>query len=125
MIDVMATLVELFELGSVELPGRSLMRDEGDRMVVSQIGRRPGRRWRSIRVGSGEIHELPNGRSKTLGFRGAGVDAPHAVAQGAQTEIDEAAALLEELAPWPKPRRGGARLTEEERRNLEALGYGE
>ena len=125
LIDVAATMVELFDLSAPELPGRSLMRNEGDRTVVSQIGWRSGYRWRSIRIGEGEVHDLPHGRRKTAGFSSAGADETSEVSREAQAEIHEAAVLLDELAPWPRRKRTRARLTQEERRNLRALGYRE
>jgi len=125
LIDVVATMVELFDLSPPRLFGRSLMRNEGDRTVVSQIGWRSDFRWRSLWIGDGEIHDLPNGRRKTVGFPGAGADATSEDSQKVQAEIDKAAALLNGLAPWPHRKRGGTRLTQEERRNLRALGYGE
>lgn len=125
LIDVMATLVDLFNLGQPEQPGRSLMRDEGDRIVISQMGRRRGRRWRSIRTGRGEIYDLPRGWRERVGFPDKGAGVTEEARLKAQAERDEAAEILERLAPWPPKKRRGARLSEEERRNLKALGYGD
>ena len=50
LIDVVPTVAELFELPTPKLRGRSLLLDLGDRPVVSQIGVRPEKRWRSVRI---------------------------------------------------------------------------
>ena len=57
LIDVVPTVAELFELPTPKLRGRSLLLDLGDRPVVSQIGIRPEKRWRSVRIGDHEVRE--------------------------------------------------------------------
>ena len=83
-------------------------------MVIAQIGRAAGNRVRSVRVGDRELHERGNGEFREAGAAPADVTAAEA--------RERAAYLLEHYAPWPDPKKKD-QLTEEERRNLRALGY--
>jgi arylsulfatase A-like enzyme len=109
LCDVVPTVAELFDLAAGELPGRSLLADLGDRHVVSQIGRDPSSRWRSLRIGAGELVEWDEHGQRKRGL--------------AAEDLARAAQLLDALAPWPED--GADDVTEEERRLLKALGYGD
>jgi len=118
LIDIVPTVAELFELEPPPLRGRSLLRDEGDRTVIAQIGIRPGERWRSIQIGDQRIHEKWQGEYLESGF-----DTPaEAGSEQALQTRDHALELLERFAPWPL-RQKAPTLSKEDRDALRALGY--
>jgi len=124
--DVATTVMQVLGIDSdAPFPGRSLLRDEGDRTIVAQFGQKKRKRWRSIRRGDVELRD--NGRSEpTLlshGRPSAGAGPPPDP-DGSAPQADLAENLeaeLDRLAPWPV--RAFTQLTEEDAENLKRLGY--
>jgi arylsulfatase A-like enzyme len=119
LIDVAPTAAELFDLKTPKLRGRSLLKDEGDRPVIAQVGVRAGTRWRSVRIGEREIRQEWKHKPVQIGF---GVATDEAGSQAEARTKKAAMKILQEYAPWP-PMRKAPKIKQEDRKALEALGY--
>jgi len=119
LIDLIPTAGELFDLKTPKLRGQSLLRDIGDRPVVSQVGMRAGTRWRSVRIGDREIREEWKGPRQEIGFDSATTD--EEIAKEKRI-LKSGLKILDDYAPWP-PMKKAPKLSGQERKALEALGY--
>jgi arylsulfatase A-like enzyme len=112
LIDVAPTLLELMGLEADALQGASLLRDLGDRRVVAQVSATRGRHWRRVWDDSGDVREL------------RGAPPQFEPLDGAKSDRPRLSAVLAEAAPWSADDAStGPNLSEQERKNLEALGY--
>ncbi len=118
-IDVMPTLLEVLGIESPELPGETVLRDRGDRRLVSQtVNFRQRRAWRGLRDDGFEIVEEQGGASV---IRRTTSD-PLAREKSIPTEVqDRMTAELERESGWREI--GAVRLRPKEKKALRALGY--
>ncbi len=119
LVDVMPTLLELLGLDGEGLPGETLLRDIGDRRVVSQsVNLHLKRAWRGLRDEGFEIIQEAGGPSVVRRLAPGGFADQEAV----PTEIhQQLSAELERLSVWPEIEE--IPLAPQEREALRALGY--
>jgi arylsulfatase A-like enzyme len=119
LIDVMPTLLESLGIESEGLPGETVLRDRGDRRLVSQtVNFRQGRAWRGLRDDGFEIVQEKDGatavRRTSPAEPGEEKDVPPQVREQLSAE-------LERVSRWHEV--GAVRLRPTERKALRALGY--
>jgi len=119
LIDVMPTVLESLGVAFEGLPGETILRDRGDRRLVSQsVNFRQGRAWRGLRDDGFEIIEERGGDTRvrrTSPSRLAGeASIPDDVRERLRAELEQASG-------WHEV--GAVRLQPKERRALRALGY--
>jgi arylsulfatase A-like enzyme len=119
LIDVMPTLLESLGLESAGLPGETVLRDRGDRRLVSQsVNFRQGRAWRGLRDDDFEIVEERGGATAIRRTKPSQLAEDEIVPEEIR---DRLRAELERESGWHEV--GAVRLQPKERKALRALGY--
>lgn len=118
LIDIAPTVLELLDFDTSGLPGTSLLRDLGDRALVTQVGSQPNRRWRAVRADGYELRASGTGESE---FRGRPGTEPASDAQQTLAIRQRLEVLLESAAPWPEQNQPV--VSDDARAKLRALGY--
>jgi arylsulfatase len=119
LIDVMPTLLESLGIESGGLPGETVLRDRGDRRLVSQsVNFRQGRAWRGLRDDGFEIIQEKGGTTVVRRTSPAKIAEEKSIPKEIREQLR---AELERASRWHEV--GAVRLRPKERKALRALGY--
>ncbi|MBW2400166.1 MAG: sulfatase [Deltaproteobacteria bacterium] len=119
LIDVMPTLLESLGIESERLPGETILRDRGDRRLISQsVNFRQGRAWRGLRDDGFEIIQEKGGATVIRHTSPTGLGEEKGIPAQVREQLR---AELERVSRWHEV--GAVRLQPGEQRALRALGY--